>query len=173
VPAPATPAALRKSPSLHGAPAKCKRLQEIDTSKLKPQRATKRPKYYEEDSSSPSTPSSSSTASPAPEIEALEVLTDGDWWEAHSVAERADGYICVRYVGGSPSEDEWVPRNSARIRQPQDPARIAKERRCPLHDLDMATSFCRDPNPEIWSSMIISISRYVVSSIAALCNPSK
>ena len=107
-------------------PAKPK--EDGENPRLKPKREVKRPRYFEEDSTSSSC-ASSAISSPTAEIEALEVLTDGDWWEAHNIAERADGCICVRYVGGNPSEDEWIPRNSARIRQPQDPARIARERR--------------------------------------------
>jgi hypothetical protein len=80
-------------------------------------------------SSSPSSCSSPEPSDIDSESEALEVLTDGDWWEAYCIGKRADGCICVRYVGGSPSEDEWIPRHSARVRQPQDAARLSVGRR--------------------------------------------
>ena len=93
-----------------------------------PEREMKRKRSSANDEVSPSH-AASSISSPNGDIAPVEVLTDGDWWEAYNIGERADGCICIRYVGGSPSEDEWIPRHSARIRPPQDAARLARERR--------------------------------------------
>ncbi len=101
------------------------RSKQVQATPLLTRSSSKRQRPSKVARSPPPSPSPSSESSGCEsEAEALEVLTDGDWWEAYCIGKRADGCICVRYVGGSPSEDEWIPRHSARVRQPQDAARL-------------------------------------------------
>jgi len=50
------------------------------------------------------------------QYESVEVLADGDWWDAHVIEVAADGARLVHYVGGTADEDEWIARGSSRIR---------------------------------------------------------
>ncbi len=113
-------------------PTRSKRDIQVRVTPLPNSPSSKRQRLSRGRRSPPPSPSSCTSAEPSEfdsETEALEVLTDGDWWEAYRIGERADGCICVRYVGGSPSEDEWIPRHSVRIRLPQDATRISRGRR--------------------------------------------
>ena len=61
---------------------------------------------------------------------AVEVMWDGDWWEA-VIKYHGLGTVCVSYKGGNEEEDEWVwvKVDNARIRPPSTPA----------HELDEET----------------------------------
>lgn len=62
----------------------------------------------------------------------VEVQWGPDWWEATcrrikvkwgsgSIAMRAPfGHVCVAYVGGTESDNEWIPIDSGRLRKPQE-----------------------------------------------------
>jgi len=48
----------------------------------------------------------------------LETHCEGDWWETQIVRLQG-GSALVHYVGGHSEEDEWIPLESIRFRQPQ------------------------------------------------------
>ncbi|KAJ1470559.1 hypothetical protein T484DRAFT_1847432, partial [Baffinella frigidus] len=50
--------------------------------------------------------------------EAVEINTEGDWWDALGTTDATSGLVLVHYVGGTAEEDEWLPRDSDRLRHP-------------------------------------------------------
>ena len=49
----------------------------------------------------------------------LETFCDGDWWESFVLDVQGDR-VMIHYVGGDEDEDEWIPKDSTRLRLPQD-----------------------------------------------------
>eukprot|EP00287_Rhodomonas_sp_CCMP768_P018520 CAMPEP_0202817500 /NCGR_PEP_ID=MMETSP1389-20130828/7691_1 /ASSEMBLY_ACC=CAM_ASM_000865 /TAXON_ID=302021 /ORGANISM="Rhodomonas sp., Strain CCMP768" /LENGTH=454 /DNA_ID=CAMNT_0049489725 /DNA_START=570 /DNA_END=1934 /DNA_ORIENTATION=+ len=90
--------------------------------------------------------------------ETVEVMADGDWWDAHVIEVASDGARLVHYVGGTDDEDEWIPRGSARIRsaQPtlsQDPTPAVTPLVAPMKDRDVSLPPCGALSDETTASV--------------------
>ena len=65
----------------------------------------------------------------------IETFCDGDWWESLVVQVRGDR-VMIHYVGGDEDEDEWINKDSIRLR----PSEVAEEKKSSKNSRKRATS---------------------------------